>query len=147
MNIKTILNKKTWKGDEVGKPLFPQSEYNRMVDSLQTEVQIGKYLVYEKIYSSVMDYYNRNQAMIQQFWHGYYRLLCSLEQIQQANSALKAIEQYPLIMTRQQYARLSEEVRKENAAEKIDFHGIMFHYQVCARWELPIGWYLNRERQ
>ena len=55
MNIKTILNKKTWRGDEVGKaliaslindivnagkdwkPLFPQSEYNRMVDSLQTE--------------------------------------------------------------------------------------------------------------
>lgn len=150
MNIKTILNKKTWRGDEVGKaliaslindivnagkdwkPLFPQSEYNRMVDSLQTEVQIGKYLVYEKIYSSVMDYYNRNQAMIQQFWHGYYRLLCSLEQIQQANSALKAIEQYPLIMTRQQYARLSEEVRKENAAQKMDFHGIMFHYlQFC----------------
>lgn len=151
MNIRIILNKKTWKGEEVGKaliaslihdiemsgskdwkPLFPQAEFNKMVDSLKTEVQIGKYLVYEKIYSAVINSYNRCQALQQQFLHGYFRMLGELERIFQANNNMKVAEQYPLIMTEEQYSRISEAVRKELAARKDSFNDILFEYlQYC----------------
>lgn len=147
MNINRLLSKKTWRGEEVGKaliaslandirmknrtdwkPLFPQAEFNRMVDSLTTEVQVGKYLVYEKIYSSVMDYYNKTQALQQQFWHGYYRLLCTLEQIQQADNALKAVEEYPLILTESQYQKIKDAVWTKNENETTTFNNILFDY-------------------
>lgn len=151
MNINTLLNKKTWKGEEVGKaliaslihdieksgskdwqPLFPQAEFNRMVDSLNTEAQIGKYLVYEKIYSAVINSYNRCQALQQQYLHGYYRMLGELERIYQANNNMKVAEQYPLIMTEEQYQRIAEAVRKELAGRKDSFTDILFEYlQYC----------------
>lgn len=151
MNINTLLNKKAWKGEEVGKaliaslihdiemsgrkdwkPLFPQAEFNKMVDSLKTEVQIGKYLVYEKIYSAVINSYNRCQALQQQYYHGYYRLLGELERVFQGNNNIKAVEQYPLIMTEAQYRRTNEAVWKENSARKATFTDILFEYlQYC----------------
>lgn len=147
ININRLLNKKTWTGAEVGKaliasyahdvrnrnnpdakPLFTQADFNRMTDGLTTEPQIGTYLVYEKIYSSCIDSYNREQALEQQYLHGYYRLLLSLEQVQQADHAKQATESYPLILSRQQYERILKEEKESKRATEISYNGLLFDY-------------------
>lgn len=147
LNINRLLNKKAWTGVEVGKaliasfahdtrnrgnadaePLFTQADFNRMTDSLNTEQQIGAYLVYEKIYSSCIDSYNRGQSYEQQFLHGYYRLLMQLQQVMQADHALKAVEEYPLILSKSQYEKiLAAELEKKRSIETT-YNYILFDY-------------------
>ena len=144
MNIKTLLNKKAWTGAEIGKaliatladdarhrgqehePILSQADFDRMLNSLETEPQIGAYLVYQKIYSSVVDSFNRVQALEQQFLHGYYRYIMQLEEIQQADHALKAVESYPLILSQKQYDRLHEQATAEKRGYETTFYGILF---------------------
>lgn len=146
MNIKTLLNKKTWTGQEIGKaliatladdvrhrgqahtPLLTQEDFERMLDSLKTEPQIGAYLVYQKIYSSLVDGFNREQSYEQQYLHGYYRYIMQLEEIQQADHALKAVEQYPLILSKSQYDRILQEQQQAKRSIKITFYEILFDY-------------------
>ena len=94
-NIKSIIAKGKWTGAEVGKllilnylndmeqqrkgntdyePLFSQAEFNKMVNSLETERQITAYQVYIAIYKYVIDGYNKCQAYEQQFQNGFFRL-------------------------------------------------------------------------
>lgn len=125
MNIKTLLNKKTWTGVEIGKalisclmyeiknagknvePLLSQADFDRMLNSLETEPQIGAYLVYQNIYQGCIDNYNKCSALEQQAFNGYYRYLMSIENIEQADNILKATAHYPLLFTESQYERVS----------------------------------------
>ena len=147
LNINRLLNKKAWTGAEVGKiliasfahdtrnkgnakaePLFTQADFNRMTDSLKTEQQIGAYLVYEKIYSSCIDSFNIGQAYEQQFLHGYYRLLMELDRVMQADRALKAVEEYPLILSKSQYDKILAEEKERKRRIKTIFKDILFDY-------------------
>lgn len=147
LNINRLLNKKAWTGAEVGKaliasfahdvrnkgnkdkePLFTQAEFNRMTDSLQTEQQIGAYLVYEKIYSGCIDSFNRSESFSQQFLHGYYRLLTELDRVMQADHALKAVEEYPLILSKAQYERILTAEQEKKRSIETTFTYILFDY-------------------
>lgn len=147
LNINRLLNKKAWTGAEVGKaliasfahdtrnkgnanaePLFTQADFNRMTDSLQTEQQIGAYLVYEKIYSSCIDSFNRGQSYEQQFLHGYYRLLMELDRVMQADRALKAVEEYPLILSKSQYEKILAAEKEKKRGIETTFNYILFDY-------------------
>lgn len=147
LNINRLLNKKAWTGAEVGKaliasfahdvrnkgnkdkePLFTQAEFNRMTDSLQTEQQIGAYLVYEKIYSGCIDSFNRSESFSQQFLHGYYRLLTELDRVMQADHALKAVEEYPLILSKAQYERILAAEQEKKRSTETTFNYILFDY-------------------
>lgn len=147
LNINRLLNKKAWTGAEVGKaliasfahdvrnkgnkdkePLFTQAEFNRMTDSLQTEQQIGAYLVYEKIYSGCIDSFNRSESFTQQFLHGYYRLLTELDRVMQADQALKAVEEYPLILSKAQYERILAAEQEKKKSIETTFNHILFDY-------------------
>lgn len=149
LNINRLLNKKAWTGAEVGKaliasfahdvrnkgnkdkePLFTQAEFNRMTDSLQTEQQIGTYLVYEKIYSGCIDSFNRSESFSQQFLHGYYRLLNELDRVMQADHALKAVEEYPLILSKAQYERILTAEQEKKRSIETTFNYILFDYLV-----------------
>lgn len=147
VSINRLLNKKSWTGVEVGKaliasyahdvrnsgnpnrkPLLSQADFNRMTDSLQTEQQICSYLVYEQIYSSCIEGFNKAQSLAQQFLHGYYRLFMQLEEIRQADNAKKATDDYPLILSRQQYERILEAEKADKRATETNFNYIMFDY-------------------
>ena len=146
MNIKTLLNKKTWKGAEIGKaliasfandvknrgkeyePLISQADFDRMLNSLDTEPQIGAYLVYQKIYSSCLESYNQGQALKQQFFHGYYRLFLELDKVMQADAASRAVQEYPLILSKSQYERITEQRRQEKRATEVSFYDVLFEY-------------------
>ena len=149
LNINRLLNKKAWTGAAVGKaliasfahdvrnkgnkdkePLFTQAEFNRMTDSLQTEQQIGAYLVYEKIYSGCIDSFNRSESFSQQFLHGYYRLLTELDRVMQADHALKAVEEYPLILSKAQYERILTAEQEKKRSIETTFNYILFDYLV-----------------
>lgn len=155
LNINRLLNKKTWTGKEIGKaliasfahdiknkgnqdakPLFTQEDFNRMTRSLTTENQIAAYLVYENMYSGCIDSFNRGESYTQQFYHGYYRLLIELQRVMQADDALKAVEEYPLILSKSQYERIQEAAKEKKRGEKTTFNDVLFEYlEYCIDYE------------
>lgn len=98
-NIKSLLNKKVWKEAEVGhallaslihdvkhkgeehEPLFSQEELSRMEKSLTTSTNFITYGTYSTLYSSIIDSFNRGQAMQQQFTSGISHLLVNIREL------------------------------------------------------------------
>ena len=96
-SIKSLLSKKGWTGEEVGKALiasllndiryqgqehellFTQADFDKMESSLSTDRDYLAYGVYRDIYSSIVDTYNRGQGLYQQFYNGYYRYVMHLQ--------------------------------------------------------------------
>ena len=123
-SIDSLLKKKGWSGDEVGKalvasavhdfkhqkdpdykPLFTQADFDKMESSLNTDRDYLIYGCYRDIYSSIIDTFNRGQALFQQFYNGYSRYSNAMILCNTAENALKQAEDYPLIMTESQYKR------------------------------------------
>lgn len=143
-NINSLLSKKGWTGEEVGKALmasllndikhigqeynllFTPEDFAKMEDSLKTERDYTAYGVYRDIYSSVVDNFNKANALHQQFYNGYYRYLMYLNGAMDADKALENTEQYPLIMTAEQYQRAEKETleRKKRIGES--FYSLLF---------------------
>ena len=126
-SIDSLLKKKGWSGEEVGKaliastihdvkhqsepdykPLFSQSDFERMESSLSSDRDYTVYGVYRDLYSSIVDAFNRGQGLFQQFYNGYSRFTNYFYLCQQADEALKRSDEYPLIMTQSQYNRYRE---------------------------------------
>lgn len=144
-NINRLLSKKGWTGEEVGKaliasllndiknqgreyePLFSQEDFSRMEDSLKTERDFTAYGVYRDIYGSIVDHYNKANALHQQFYNGYYRYMMYLSQAMNADQALKTAEQYPLIMTAEQYKQAEREARESLKAMGVEYYTLLFN--------------------
>lgn len=126
--IDSLLNKKGWTGVEVGKalvasiihdirhqsepdykPLFSQSDFDKMESSLNTERDYLAYGVYKDLYSGLIDAYNRVQGQHQQFYNGYYRYAMHLKDCTVAEQTLKTAEFTPYVMTQEQYNKLKEQ--------------------------------------
>lgn len=142
--IKSLLAKKGWTGEEVGKALiasllndiryqgqeheqlFTQADFDKMESSLSTDRDYLAYGVYRDIYSSIIDAYNRGQGLYQQFYNGYYRYLMCLREATNVDLALKKAENYPLIMTEEQYRKAEQDTleRKKNFGES--FYSLVF---------------------
>lgn len=144
LNIKALLNKKGWTGEEVGralmaslvydfenlgkpnkKPLFTQAELEQMERSL-TDSDFTAYGVYRYVYSATVDFYNRSEAYQQQFYHGYYRYFMHLRECMEADHELSKAESLPLILTQEQYSRYSAEVLKAYQSNKKSFTDVIF---------------------
>ena len=143
-SIKSLLSKKGWTGEEVGKALiasllndiryqgqehellFTQADFDKMESSLSTDRDYLAYGVYRDIYSSIVDTYNRGQGLYQQFYNGYYRYVMHLQGAMKADNALKQAENYPLIMTEEQYRKAEQDTleRKKNYGES--FYSLVF---------------------
>lgn len=145
-SIQSLLSKTSWTGQEVGKallmnlkhdieqkgnlnqkPLFSQEEFNRMVDSLDDDYQYTEYKVLESIYSSILDSFNYNEAMRQQFYNGYYRYFLAIREAQRAEGFFTTIEQFPLILTQGQYNRLAKETEVYNRGLSESYHSLFFN--------------------
>lgn len=145
-NIKALLNKKGWTGKEVGKallmnlkndienkgnpdkkPLFTQEDFNRMVDSLKTDQQYIQFKVLESIYSSIVDSFNFNQAMLQQFYNGYYRYSLSIREAQRAEDYFTTTEKFPLILTQAQYDHIAAETETYKRSTTESYYSLFFH--------------------
>jgi len=145
LNIKNLLNKKGWTGEEAGralmaslvydlehhgkadKPLFSQAELERMENSLN-ETEFTTYGVYRDVYSATVDFYNRSEAYKQQFYNGYYRYLMHLNECMQADHELAKAECFPLILTQEQYNGYKEQCLKSYEEWKYSFKEIVFDF-------------------
>lgn len=126
--IDSLLNKKGWTGVEVGKalvasiihdirhqsepdykPLFSQSDFDKMESSLNTERDYLAYGVYRDLYSGLIDAYNKGQGQHQQFYNGYYRYAMHLKDCTVAEQTLQTAELIPYVMTQEQYNKLKEQ--------------------------------------
>lgn len=129
-SINSLLKKKGWSGSEVGKalvasvvhdfkhqkdpdykPLFTQADFDKMESSL-TEGDFLVYGCYRDIYSSIIDTFNRGQALFQQFYNGYSHYSNAMMLCNTAENALKQAEDYPLIMTESQYKRCKRKTKE-----------------------------------
>lgn len=143
--IKSLLAKKGWTGEEVGKALiasllndikyqgqehellFTQADFDKMESSLSTERDYLAYGVYRDIYSSVVDTFNRGQGNYQQFYNGYYRYAMYLQGAMKADIALSEVEKHPLIMTEEQYKALERETAEQRRNYKESFYSLLFN--------------------
>lgn len=143
--IKSLLAKKGWTGEEVGKALiasllndikyqgqehellFTQADFDKMESSLSTERDYLAYGVYRDIYGSVVDTFNRGQGNYQQFYNGYYRYLMHLHGAMKADKALAEVEKYPLIMTPEQYSRVERETLEHRRNYRESFYSLLFN--------------------
>lgn len=143
-SIKSLLSKKGWTGEEVGKALiasllndiryqgqehellFTQADFDKMESSLSTDRDYLAYGVYRDIYSSIVDTYNRGQGLYQQFYNGYYRYVMHLQGAMKADHALKEAEYYPLIMTEEQYRKAERETVEEKKRFGESFYSLVF---------------------
>ena len=126
--IDSLLNKKGWTSVEVGKalvasiihdirhqsepdykPLFSQSDFDKMESSLNTERDYLAYGVYRDIYSGLIDTYNIGQGQHQQFYNGYYRYAMRLKDCTVAEQTLQNAGLIPYVMTQEQYSKLKEQ--------------------------------------
>lgn len=143
-SIKRILSKTNWTGEEVGKVLiaaFVQEitskgksylltpdELRAMVATLKTEPQLKVYYTYNAIYNLGIDCHNAGESMIQQFYHGYYKLFMALSQTTKAEIALKNINRTPLILTKSQYNDIKAAVLKENNSTMWTYSNLLLFY-------------------
>ena len=144
--LKNLLKKKGWTGEEVGKlliasmlndikqqgqkdkePLFSQSDFEQMESSLTSDRDYLTYGVYRDLYSSIIDSFNRGQGLYQQFFNGFSRLFAELREAENADHAEQSIENTPLIMTESQYNRLKAEAVQTYSGYKDSFCNLMFH--------------------
>lgn len=145
-SIDSLLKKKGWSGEEVGKaliastiydvkhqsepdykPLFSQADFEKMENSLTSERDFTTYGVYRNLYSSIIDSFNRGQGLYQQFYNGYSRYSQVMYLCQQADEALKRAESYPLIVTQQQYDRYRAKAQEHTTGLKESFSSLLFH--------------------
>ena len=144
-NINSLLKKKGWTGEEVGraliasflhdiknsgtdyKPLFTQAEFNNMEDSLNTETDFIEYGVYRQLYSSLVESFNGAQAYYQQFYNGFYRNLMYLTQALNADKDLIRIESYPLTMTKKQYKDIVAETSGRLGKNETSYYSLIFN--------------------
>lgn len=145
-DIKHLLNKKKWRGEEIGKalilnlvndfkhksdpnhkPLFSQSDLDRMTSSIDTERDGKAYNSYINLYNGVLDGHNRSEANMQQAQNGYYRLLMYVTNAEQAENAKRIMEQFPVIMTEKQYKETVEKLEAEKRSFEESYNGLFFH--------------------
>lgn len=145
-SIKSLLSKKKWTGKEVGKallmnlkhdietkkdpnkkPLFSQEDFNRMVDSLDTDYQYTQFEVLKNIYNSIVNSFNYNEAMKQQFYNGYNRCYLSIREAQRAESFFTTTEKFPLILTQAQYDKLAGETKAYKRGFTESYYSLFFH--------------------
>jgi len=143
--IDRLLNKKGWTGVEVGKalvasiihdirhqsepdykPLFSQSDFDKMESSLNTERDYLAYGVYRDLYSGLIDAYNRGQGQYQQFYNGYYRYAMYLKDCTVAEQTLQTAELIPYVMTQEQYNKLKEQRETTLKGFMESFSGLLF---------------------
>ena len=145
--IDRLLKKKGWSGEEVGKaliastihdikhqrdpdykPLFKQSDFDKMESSLSTERDYLTYGVYRDLYSSIIDAYNRGQGLYQQFYNGYSRYSNALVMCQNTEEVLRhTLQDFPLIMTQSEYDRYRGQAKERLQRFTESFYSVLFH--------------------
>lgn len=143
--IDSLLKKKGWSGAAVGKalvasvvhdiehqsepdykPLFSQSDFDKMESSLSSERDYLVYGVYRNIYSGLVDAYNQGQGLHQQFYNGYSGYVKRLQDAQTAEKIKERAELIPYVMTESQYITLQEKAEAILKNNKESFSSIIF---------------------
>jgi hypothetical protein len=154
-DIKRLLNKKGWTGAEVGKalmanlvhdvkmlgkphePLFSQEDLERMENSLTSQKEYTAYGVYTSIHREMVDNFNRGQGIHQQFYNGYHQHLLEIMLVIETDTAERAMEEYPVIMTREQYERVVGEVEGTKRGYTVNFRDLIFDTLDFYKGEAP----------
>lgn len=142
--IDALLSKTRWSGADVGKaillnlchdfknkgaadhkPLFSQSELDRMQRSIETEKDRREYNAYVHLYNGLVDMYNLSQGNMQQAQNGYYRLLMYITNAKQAEDMKRIVQSIPLIMTQKQYDEIAEKRTAEKRAFESTFSDVI----------------------
>lgn len=145
-NINRLLKKKGWTGKDAGKllvyslihdikenqnpnakALFAQSDFDKIVNSLDSKNDFLTYEIYLAIHNGVQDTNLRAHAMLQQFYHGHYRYYNNLLLCYRTDNAMREAESRPLIMTQTQYNRHRENAQRKLKQLTESINSLLFH--------------------
>ncbi len=143
-SINKILNKKKWTGEEVGRallqslvhdakmkdkphePLFSQAELSTMEQSIYQGKDRIAYAVYQTLYSSLVDAYNKIQGAQQSYYANYFRYSHHLTNAMTAEAVEEGLRKLPFIMTQGQYDRLAHSVGADKGMNRAKLTEIIF---------------------
>jgi hypothetical protein len=145
-NIKNILSKQGWTGEEVGKalimslihdykhkyepdtpPLFDQADLTRMLKTVKEQYQLMKYARYLALYTGLIEADHLVEAMKQQVYNGYHQLFYYATQAKLSDHTYEAAKETPLLLTEKQYHDLAEAVTEHKRAEETDAEMLVFY--------------------
>lgn len=145
-SIESILKKKSWTGKDVGRlliagwifdrlhpeesvttPLVPHAAFSRIQSTLTSEEDLSDLEVYKSLYRSISEKFEYSNALHNQFDNGFYRLYTQLKVAETYELGLKDKGFTPLIMTEEQYERLSNVASDELKKTPENFYGVMFY--------------------
>jgi hypothetical protein len=147
IDVKTLLKKKGWTGEEVGKAiilnltndykqalqgiespteLFTQAQINAMISSITDKAQGQLYNRYVGLNNWISQYHAMATANYEQVRGEINRLLLIISTATAAEDGYKYIEQLPAIMTQKQYdeiraQRIEEQLTDENGTDDIGY--------------------------
>lgn len=147
INVKKLLSQQSWTPKEIGQlllssmindieqqnqnqqreQLFSQERFDEIEGSIETAEDYLIYGVYQDIYFSIIDSYNRGLGLHQRFYNGFFRILADINELKNADKAQANFDNMPLIMTESQYKSVKEEVVKTIRGYQESYYDILFY--------------------
>lgn len=125
--IASLINDIRQVGEEDKKALFDNDELVTAEKGLSSIYQKTIYAVFKELYNGLIDSYNYNQAIEQQFYNGYNKLLVNLREAENAENIIAAYYEAPIILTNRQYKKLEEEARAEKRSYSESYASLIFY--------------------
>lgn len=143
-DINKLLKKKGWTGVEVGRlmiysimeasrsmgkdePSLSQSDFDKLVHALSSQRDLKDYSYFTILYNSLQMSNSVSQGYIQQFEHGFRRLLNTVAGCETSEDIAKKSDYQPVVMTPEQYLRATELAEQHNRAMVTTFCDLIFY--------------------
>jgi hypothetical protein len=141
--LKEILKQKKWTPRDLGlavlynlekdltypgenyPPLFPQSELNKMVNTIGEEGR-PELEVYHLLNHTFANNRNLIMAYVQLALHGYYKYVTCISELSREATEYYAKISPPLIITQEHYDQLAEQLINKIGAEQVSYSDILF---------------------
>ena len=145
MDIKRILKKSSWKGEEIGKllihtladsfmenlnpkhkPAVKIEDINTMRDSIKSPSEGRIYNDYVALHDMLVEIFSWSEAQNQQVHQGFFRLWSYLQGAISAEYTYESlVNKMPLIMTEQQYTKRLTQKEMEKRAYYVDYANLI----------------------
>lgn len=141
--LKEILKQKKWTPRDLGlavlynlekdltypgenyPPLFPQSELNKMVNTIGEEGR-PELEVYHLLNHTFANNRNFIISYVQLALHGYYKYVTCISELSREETDYHAKTSPPLIITQERYDQLAEQLINKIGAEQVSYSDILF---------------------
>ena len=125
--VMNYVNDKKIEEGRARKPLLKEGKMSLLYSRLTSEKDIADFAFYSNLLNGIVCSYNNTVSLIQRFYHGFYRVLLDLKEIENSTNLLLAIHLQPLDMTPQQYDEGKAKAVSDYRNRTQTFEDVFFH--------------------